>query len=241
MRFWSTRERKPEIRRTHEAYLEGTESLRKGCIMVAAAAGFKRIITKAVYGRRSSTLTRQVELPIGGEPRPVAVLGQVVANPRIISAEVTGFGAARTVRVTGGLDLHIWYRTQEDTRVARMPVQFTEEILVRPAGNEPFRELTATARVVGRPECTEVALLGTSATGRAFRAEVKLDLEVEVIGVTELDILLGSKADTPTTAGASPNAEGYAPSSIGPAAAPPVAPVDPLVVKAVDEDDDVDD
>ncbi len=213
--------------------------------MAAAAAGFKRIITKAVYGRKKASLTSQVELPIGGEPRPVAVLGQVIANPRIIGAEVTGSGsstggsdAVRAVRVTGGLDLHIWYRTHEDTRVVRMPVQFTEDIVVPPPGDEPFRDLTATAHVTGRPECTEVELLGTTATGRVFRARVKLDVDVEIVGITELNVQVTTAAAEEDAGQVPPIPTG--PGASSPVAIPPVAPVEPLPDE-ITEDDNTDD
>ena len=142
----------------------------------------KRIITRAVYGNRIQTVRNTVRIATGDMDEMKDVLGCAVNGAKILSASIEGDDKKGIkVRTTVEFDLHIWYRTDNDTRVHKVNAQSSDIVEIEKQGPERFSHEEVSVRMKEKPKCVDTSII-TKKEGDLVAVQLEYVLEAEIIG-----------------------------------------------------------
>jgi len=78
----------------------------------------KKIITRAVYGTRAQAFRNSIRIAIDEAERMKDILGCAINGARVLNAAIEGDDIrGKKVRADVEFEIHIWYRTDQDTKV----------------------------------------------------------------------------------------------------------------------------
>lgn len=148
----------------------------------------RRIIANAVYGRKTQTFRKIIRVSAdGGENNP-DVLGCSICGVKVIGSTIKEhIGASKRIKAKVKFDIHIWYRTESDTRIAKISTQFSDYIEVAKQGAESFSNEKADVWIKEELRCFKPVFIGSS-DGNQIAVEVEYVLEAEIIGEAVLSV-----------------------------------------------------
>ncbi len=148
----------------------------------------RRIIADAVYGKKTQAFRKIIRVTADEEQKSTEILGCRVCGAKVLGSciEVDN-GAGKKVKAKVNFDIHIWYRTESDTKVAKLSAEFFEHIEVAKQGAETFSHEKADVWIKENPKCLEPIVIGNP-EGNQFAVEMEYALEAEVIGEGALSV-----------------------------------------------------
>jgi spore coat protein E len=147
-------------------------------------ADIKKIITRAVYGRRIQTFRNISKLATETE-NPVDVLGCIISESKILSSFIERDNErGKQVRANVKSDIHVWYRIGRDTRISKISAEFSDIIEVAQQGTESFSHEEVNVWIKEKPKCVDAIV----AEGNLIIVQLEYALEAEIIGETTLTV-----------------------------------------------------
>ena len=148
----------------------------------------KKIITRAVYGNQMQTIRSTVHIATGELEKFKDVLGCTVNGANLLSASIDGEDEkGKKVRADVGFEIHIWYRTDNDTKVYKVDAKSSDIIEIEKQGAERFSHEDVKVRMKEKPQCVDTAIISEKA-GDLVAVQIEYVLEAEIIGETILNI-----------------------------------------------------
>jgi hypothetical protein len=116
------------------------------------------------------------------------VLGCTINGARIISSSIDGNdNKGKKVRADVEAELHIWYRTDNDTKVYKADAIFSDMIEVEKQGAERFSHEDVKVWVKEKPRCVDTAIISEK-EGDLVAVQLEYALEAEIVGETLLNV-----------------------------------------------------
>jgi len=157
---------------------------------------FREIITRAVYGRGQEVAHGTVAFASIPESAR-KILGTTATEFKVDSVDLKGGADRRIVSVSGHFDVHVWFTTGDDTKIAKQTVTATIDVPIQPQGREEYVNEKVRAWVVRHPECKSAVL---DEAAHRIEVEVQTSVAAEVTGETKLKVLMATPAElTPVT------------------------------------------
>lgn len=148
----------------------------------------QKIITRAVYGNRIQTFRNIARIPSGKLEKFKDVLGSAVNGAKIVSASIEGDDKkGKKVRTDVEVELHIWYRSDNDTKVYKANAIFSDMIEVEKQGAEQFSHEDVKVWVKEKPKCVDTAIISEN-EGDLVAVQLEYALEAEIVGETLLKV-----------------------------------------------------
>lgn len=144
--------------------------------------GIRKIVTNAVYGRKAHTYRKIIRVTADeGENNP-DVLGCCVCGAKILGSSIEeDIGKGKKARAKVKFDIHIWYRTGSETKVAKISTEFSDVIEIAKQGTETFCDERVSVWMKEEPKCLKPVVIGNP-EGNQIAVEMEYILEAEIIG-----------------------------------------------------------
>lgn len=148
----------------------------------------RRIITRAVYGNRIQTFRNIVRIATGEGETLKDVLGCTINEARVLSASIDGDDTKGIkVGVNVEFEIHIWYRTDNDTKVSKVDAKSSETIEIEKQGAERFNLEEVSVWMKEKPKCVDTTIISEK-EGDLVAVQLEYVLEAEIIGETLLNV-----------------------------------------------------
>jgi len=148
----------------------------------------KKIITKAVYGNRIQTFRNIVRIPVREGEMIKDVLGGTINRAKILSTSIEeDDNRGIKVRVNAEFEIHIWYWSDNDTKVYKVNAESSDIIEIKKQGPENFSHVDVSVWMKEKPEYIDAAVIGEN-KGDQIAVQLEYALEAEIIGETLLNI-----------------------------------------------------
>jgi hypothetical protein len=148
----------------------------------------KRIITRAVYGNRIQTFRTVVRIPTGELEMFKDVLGCAVSGANILGASIEGDDKkGKKARADVEFKIHIWYRTDNDTKVYKADAKSSDLIEIEKQGTERFSHENVKVWMKEKPKCVDAAVISEK-EGDLVAVQLEYVLEAEIVGETLLNV-----------------------------------------------------
>lgn len=148
----------------------------------------KKIITRAVYGNRIKTCRNTVRIATGEVGMLKDVLGCTVNGAKILNASIEGDDKKGIkVRTNVEFDIHIWYRTDNDTKVHKVSAKSSDIVEIEKQGAERFSREEVSVRMKEKPKCVDTSIISEK-EGDLVAVQLEYVLEAEIIGETLLTV-----------------------------------------------------
>lgn len=148
----------------------------------------KKIITRALYGNRIQTFRNIIRVETGETEKLKDVLGCSVNGAKVLSASIEGDDKKSVkVRTEVEFEIHIWYQTDNDTKVSKGNAKSSDIVEIEKQGTARFSHEEVSVRMKEKPKCVDTAII--SDEGRELVAvQLEYTLEAEIIGETLLNV-----------------------------------------------------
>ena len=148
----------------------------------------KQIITRAVYGNRIQTYRNIARIATGELEKFKDFLGCYVNGAKVLSASIEEDDKkSKKVKVDVEFEIHIWYRTDNDTKVYKAYTRSSDMIEIEKQGSETFSREDAKAWIKEKPKCVDTAIISEK-EGDLVAVQLEYVLEAEVLGETLLNV-----------------------------------------------------
>ncbi len=148
----------------------------------------RTIITNAVYGRKEKTFRKIIRVTADEAQINPEVLGCCVCGAKVLSSCIEGdIEEGKKAKAKVKFDIHIWYRTDSDTKVAKVNTEFSDIIEVSKQGAQGFSHEELNVWMKEEPKCLEPVIIGNS-EGSQIAVEMEYVLEAEIIGEAVLSV-----------------------------------------------------
>ncbi len=148
----------------------------------------KKIITKAVYGNRIQTFRNTVRIATGEAEKLKDVLGCTINGSRVLNAFIEGEGKKSIkVRVNTEFEIHIWYRTDTDTKVSKFNANSSDLVEIEKQGTERFSHEEVSVWMKEKPKSVDTTII-SGKEGDLVAVQLEYVLEAEIIGETVLSV-----------------------------------------------------
>lgn len=150
--------------------------------------GIRRIVTNAVYGRKAHTYRKIIRVTADEGENDTDILGCCVCEAKILGSSIEGdISEGKKARAKVRIDIHIWYRTENDTKVAKISTEFSDVIKVAKQGTETFRDEKVSVWMKEDPKCYKPVVIDNP-EGNQIAVEMEYVLEAEIIGEALLSV-----------------------------------------------------
>ncbi len=148
----------------------------------------KKIITRAVFGHINQTFQNTVNIAINEEDKHIDILGCKISGAKILRSSIEGDdGKSKQVKVDLNFGIHVWYKSNDDTRISKVNAVLTDIINIEKQGNEEFSHEDVYVWIRGTPKCIGNPVVVQ--TGENMVAvQIEYMLEAEVIGETVINV-----------------------------------------------------
>lgn len=144
----------------------------------------RKIITKAVYGRTAQVYRKVVRISYDQGD----VLGCTICKATVLRVCIeSDDDQSKIVRAEVKFEMHIWYRQNRDSYVAKMSIEFADSIVILKRGTESFSDEKAFVLIKEKPKCLETINI-TNAEKNKIAVQIEYTLEAEIIGETILNV-----------------------------------------------------
>lgn len=148
----------------------------------------KKIITRAVYGNRTQTYRNIVRIQTGEVEKLKNVLGCTINGAKVLGAFIQGDDKKSIkVRVDVEFQIHIWYRTDNDTKVSKVDVKASDIVEIEKQGAERFSHEEVSVWMKENPKCVDTSII-SEAGGDLVAVQLEYELGAEIIGETLLNV-----------------------------------------------------
>lgn len=148
----------------------------------------KKIITKAVYGNRIQTFRNIVRVPAREGEMIKDVLGGTVSKAKILSTSIEeDDNRGIRVRVNAEHEIHIWYWSDNDTKVYKVNAESSDIIEIKKQGPENFSHVDVSVWMKEKPVYIDAAVIREN-KGDQIAVQLEYTLEAEIIGETLLNV-----------------------------------------------------
>ncbi len=148
----------------------------------------RTIITNAVYGRNEKTFRRIIRVTADEGENDPEVLGCCVCGAKVLSSSIEAdIEEGKKAKAKVKFDIHIWYRTGSDTKVAKVSTEFSDIIEVCRQGPQGFSQEKLSVWMKDKPRCLEPVVIDNS-EGNQIAVEMEYILEAEIIGKAVLSV-----------------------------------------------------
>ena len=147
----------------------------------------KRIITRAVYGHKTQTFRNIVRIAVGEGEKLTDILGCTITGAKVSGSSIEEDDRkGKKVKVSLRLDIHAWYRSENDTKVSKTNAEFSNIIEIAKQGPENYRNEEVKVLMRRMPKCVEKAIVQKE--GNLAEVQIESELEAEIIGETVLNV-----------------------------------------------------
>jgi len=148
----------------------------------------KKIITRAVYGNRIQTFRSIVRIPARELEKLKDVLGCTINGAKILSTSIEG-GDKKGIKVRVDIEseIHIWYLTDNDTKVYKIDAKSSDIIEIEKQGAEQFSHEDVSVWMKEQPKCVDTTIISEK-EGNLVAVQLEYVLEAEIIGETLLNV-----------------------------------------------------
>lgn len=148
----------------------------------------KRIITRAVYGHKIQTFRNNVRIALSEEENITNILGCTVTGAKISGSSIEDDdNKGKRVKVSLRLDIHIWYRSENDTKVSKANAEITNVVEIAKQGAEDYSNEEVKVWIRQIPKCVDKAAAAQT-EGNFAAVQIESELEAEIIGETVLNV-----------------------------------------------------
>lgn len=148
----------------------------------------RKIITRAVYGNRIQTFRNIVRIATGEVETLKDVLGCTINEANVLSASIEEDDKKGIkVRVDVEFKIHIWYRTDNDTKVSKVDAKSSDMIEIEEQGAERFSLEEVSVWMKEKPKCVDTTIISEE-EGDLVAVQLEYVLEAEIIGETLLNV-----------------------------------------------------
>ena len=148
----------------------------------------RTIITNAVYGRKEKTFRKIIRVTADEGENDPEVLGCCVCGANVLSSSIEAdIEEGKKAKAKVKFDIHIWYRTGSDTKVAKVSTEFSDIIEVCKQGTQGFTQEKLSVWMKDEPRCLEPVVIDNS-EGNQIAVEMEYILEAEIIGKAMLSV-----------------------------------------------------
>jgi hypothetical protein len=148
----------------------------------------KKIITRAVYGNRIETFRNIVRITTGESEKLKDVLGCTINGAKVLGASIEGDNKKNIkIRADVESEIHIWYRTDNDTKVSKVDAKTSDIIEIEKQGTERFSHEEVSVWMKEKPKCVESTIISEK-EGDLVAVQLEYVLEAEIIGETLLNV-----------------------------------------------------
>jgi hypothetical protein len=148
----------------------------------------KKIITRAVYGNRIQTFQNIVRIATGEEEKLKDVLGCTIIGAKILSASIEGDDKKSIkVRADAEFEIHIWYQTDNDTKVSKINAKTSDIIEIEKQGAERYSHEEVSVWMKEKPKYVDTTIISEE-EGDLVAVQLEYVLEAEIIGETLLNV-----------------------------------------------------
>lgn len=148
----------------------------------------RTIITNAVYGRNEKTFRKIIRVTADEGENDPEVLGCCVCGAKVLSSSIEAdIEEGKKAKAKVKFDIHIWYRTGSDTKVAKVSTEFSDVIEVCKQGTQSFTHEKLSVWMKDKPRCLEPVVIDNS-EGNQIAVEMEYILEAEIIGKAMLSV-----------------------------------------------------
>lgn len=148
----------------------------------------KKILTKAVYGNQIKTFRTVVRIPAGELEKLKDVLGGMVNRAKILSTAIEeDDNKGIKIRVDAEFEVHIWYLSENDTKIYKIDVKSSDMIVIEKQGAEQFNHEDLSVWIKEKPKCVDAAIISEK-EGGLVSVQLEYVLEAEIIGEAVLNV-----------------------------------------------------
>lgn len=148
----------------------------------------KKIITRAVYGHKIQTFRNIARIAAGEGETLTDILGCTINGAQVVSSSIEeDFGRGKRVKAVIKFDIHIWYRSENDTRVSKVTAEFPNIIEIVKQGAEFYDHEEVNVWIKQAPNCVDKTVM-VQTEGNMAVLQIESMLEAEIIGETTLNI-----------------------------------------------------
>jgi hypothetical protein len=116
------------------------------------------------------------------------VLGSTIIGAKVLSSSIEGDDQkAVKVKANVEFEIHIWYRTDNDTKVSRTSVKSSDIIEIEKQGAERFKHEKVSVWIKEMPKCVDTAIIREKVVD-LVEVQLEYALGAEIIGETLLNV-----------------------------------------------------
>lgn len=147
----------------------------------------KKIITRAVFGHINQTFRNTACFVINEEDKCTEILGCTIIGAKVLSSFIEGDdGKSKKVNVKLGFDLHIWYKSKNDTKISKVNAELSDIVEIANQGTENYSHEDVYVWIKGIPKCVDKPVIQKEENLVAVQLEYVL--ESEIIGETAINV-----------------------------------------------------
>lgn len=150
--------------------------------------GTRKIITKAIYGHKTERFEKKIEIGANDGAGPEKVLGGTVTGMDIkecVLKQKTASGCQ--VEISGEYGVHIWYQTDETTKIFKEMISFKNVLdVLTPPEEETVGHQEMRTWVEKQPECSQKLIKQAKTDENIIEVTITYDLGVEIIGESSM-------------------------------------------------------
>lgn len=148
----------------------------------------KKIITRAVYGTRAQAFRNSIRIAVDEAERMKDILGCAINGARVLNAAIEGDDIrGKKVRADVEFEIHIWYRTDQDTKVYKANAKSSDIIEVEKQGTGQFSQEDVKVWMKENPKYIDAAIVREN-EGNLVAVQLEYVLEAEIVGETLLNV-----------------------------------------------------
>jgi len=148
----------------------------------------KKIITRAIYGNRTKTFRNVIRIAADEAGKLKEILGCTVSGAKILSASVEGdYIKGKKVKADVEFEIHIWYQSDQDTKVYKVNAVSSDIIEIEKQGAERFSQEDVKVWLKEKPKCIDASIVSEK-EGDLVAVQLEYVLEAEIIGETLLNV-----------------------------------------------------
>lgn len=161
----------------------------------------RTIIADTIAGRAIQTCQDTLYIKTRGTIEPTQALGCSIKNAKLKSSRFEEMNdQILYVRVNGEFDLHVWVEVNEDTKVTKRTIRFSDVIPVESLEGTNYYEEGFDNKTIIPWLNKEPVSLGTMVVNRAGVSEISIEVEyeigVEILEKTRMNVLSVIVPDT---------------------------------------------
>ena len=155
----------------------------------------KRIITRAVYGNRTQRFQNIVRIPAREMGKLKDVLGGMINGAKVLNTSIEeADNKGIQVRADVEFEVHIWYWSDNDTKVYKTDVKSSDVIAFEKQRSDRFSHEDVRVWMKEKPRFIGASII-REPEGDVVAVQLEYELEAEIIGEALLNVKVFNNND----------------------------------------------